>query len=207
MVHYRIKSACGMYLSCVLPHVGEVHLPPLLQTNMTDLFFPSTTPDAQEIRLILAVRYYHIPSARDDFFDVVPFGWEVQRKILPSITVPVYYQNHLRRFLWRHHLYMHLYDGAPVLQLAPNLLPLLTSYIQYMDAMAEALLTAAKRNVGDVSCRSYLFNMYLVIEFHIGRHEHDVVSRWASKHPNVVLECVNIDSIGKLCAVQIMLAY
>jgi len=165
---------------------------------MTDLFFPSEAPSATEMRLILSTRYYPIESPRDDFFDIRVYGREVGATTGENITLPKYYWDHLRRFLWRHDLYMHLYDEAFTgVRLPPNLRSLIKRYIQYMDAVAEGLLTTAGNRKGDVNYRSYLFNMYLVVDSLVGRHEYDVVSRWAMEHPDIILECTNIDDIGE----------
>ena len=123
------------------------------------------------------------------------YGLEVRKTVSESITIPTYYEGHLCRFLWHHHLFMHLYDGMA--ELAPTLRPLLMWYIQYMNSMVEGLLTTVQKRIGDVAYCLHLFNLYLIVEFHVGHHEHDIVCRWVREHPDTILECVNIDSIGK----------
>ena len=78
---------------------------------------------------------------------------------------------------------------------------LIKLYIQYMDRIAEGLLSTTGRHQWDLGYRSYLFNMYLIVEFHVEWHKYHIVSSWAVKHPDIILECVVIDTIGKCCAV------
>ena len=56
-----------------------------------------------------------------------------------------------------------------------------------MVGMVEGLLTTIQKRIGDVAYRSHLFNLYLVVEFYVGRHEHDIICRWAREHPDTTL--------------------
>lgn len=150
----------------------------------------------------MSIRYCPMESPHAEFFDVAIYGSEVDRLLGTPITVPKYYWEHLRRFLWRHHVYMQLYASTSSgVKLPASVRSVIKLYIQYMDGIAEGLLTTAGRRRGDPGYRSYLFNMYLVVDFHVGRHEHHVVSSWAAEHPDIIIECVDIDTIGKCSAV------
>lgn len=174
---------------------------------MSDRFFPNTVPTEDELRLILLVRY-HVSSAKTKkgFFSVDTWNWELDVASEPStILVPVRYLHHLRRFLWREMILMEVMRRSALQEifLSPAASPLVKRYIQYMDAIAEGLLTTAQKRQGDSSYRSVLFEMYLNVEYFVGRHEFNVAGHWRADHPETVLECQDALELGE----QILLIY
>ena len=163
---------------------------------MTDLYFPVKAPTATELLAIRCIRYLEMGKVVDGLFRVAIYGSEVNAVCDKDVQVSEFYQDHLRCFLWRHHVYMELV-GRKV-ELPPNLRPLLLRYILYMDGMVEGLLTTLRNpnHIGNRNFRSRLFNLYLIIDYHVGRHEYDVVGAWRESHPDIVLECVGMDEIG-----------
>lgn len=164
---------------------------------MSDLFFSNAVPAASELRLIMATRYLPESTCGGGFFDVRVFGAEVKCIVGTQIRVPEYYHAHLCRFVWRHHLYMELQQRGASLQLAQNLRPMLQRCVFYMDGVVEGLLTTVRRNKDKVGFRSEFFNLYLVLEFHVGRHEYNTVDAWRVLHKDLILEYQNIDDIGE----------
>lgn len=61
----------------------------------------------------------------------------------------------------------------------------------------EGLLTTVWKHKGDASYRSRLFDLYLVLEYNIGRHEFDIVDAWKMEHRKIILECQDIHDISK----------
>lgn len=166
---------------------------------MSDRFFPTKLASVDEIRLIKAIRY-EVPVAikdKENFFDVGVYAPEI-KKHLEKIKVPAHYHEHLRRFMWRHRLFLELYIRVAddTVQSRQGLKNLLNRYIIYMDGIAEGLLTTAKRRAGIQDYRSRLFDMYLVIEHYVGRHEFDVAFDWRERHPDIILECIDHVTLG-----------
>lgn len=167
---------------------------------MTDRFFPDVAPEATELRLIMAVRYVAAPTITEGFFNVKVYATEIRSVVEEPISVPGHYHDHLTRFLWRHHVFMELQTRSPDLDLPDNLRPLLQRYIQYMDAIVEGLLTTVQKNVKAPAFRSHLFDMYLAVEYHVGHHRFRECDFWRVSHPQIILECQNVQDIGRLHA-------
>lgn len=171
-------------------------------TNMTDIFMPLARCSAQELRLLMSVRYVADVQTDGNLCKVKVISWEEDSKpeIEDPIVVPASYHIHLQHFIWRQHLFMGLVDRAnsvTTFKLRKGLRPILQRYIEYMDGMVEGLLTSVKRNP-DPAFRSKLFDLYLVTDYYLeGRHEYDVGDTWRLEHPDTILECVQMDTIGK----------
>ena len=114
----------------------------------------------------------------------------------PNITVPTYYYEHLKRFLWRHRLFIGVNERAQQLPLAMGLRPLIQQYIMYMDAIVEALLTTARKaSEHQEGWRAELFDLYLVVEHMVERHEYHLGDDWRLKNPDHILEQINVNSL------------
>lgn len=166
-------------------------------SRMTDLFFPSEAPPLDEFRAISLACYYVQSTPKEGFCIVQWYSWaNSQPVILESIKVPATYYAHLRHFLWRHHIFMELISRSELIKdgvvLSTHAKQMIQKYIWYMDAMGEGLMTPvrSKANQGWCGFRSNLFDLYLLVEYYVGRHEHDVVSTWLAQHPNVHLEAI-----------------
>lgn len=160
---------------------------------MTDLLFPIEVPDQRLLSFIVARRY--IPDDRcnnDGFFNVNTCD-RTGKKVDKPLQVPRYYLDHLRHFTWRHHVYMELNDRAVALNLDHGLQQLLQKYIFYMNGILQGLLGPVRKHHNDVTFRSRLFDGYLAVEYHVGRHEFDIVGAWRDQHPDVLLECESED--------------
>lgn len=151
----------------------------------------------------MSARYVAEVHSPRDFFKVKVISWEDPSKpeVEAPITVPSTYHTHLRRFIWRHQLFMELYSRANTVnsfKLRTGLRPILLRYIEYMDGMVEGLLTTVKKNPGDATFRSNLFDLYLVTDYYLqGQHEHHLGDTWRLQHPDTILECVKMDTIGE----------
>lgn len=166
---------------------------------MTDLFFPSSPPDAHELRRIMAIRYR--PAAiTSNFFGVKAYAWpgDTKSTVGKPIRLPGQYYHHLSRFLWRHQVFMELQSRFSDLQLAPTHQPLVQRYMQYMNAMVAGLLTPEQKNTKDPSFRSRLFDLYLVVEYFVGHHEFHLVDSWRACNPDSILECQDVLDLGAL---------
>ncbi|KAF8425015.1 hypothetical protein L210DRAFT_3509387 [Boletus edulis BED1] len=163
---------------------------------MSDLFFPHNSPSHEDMFNIMAIRYLPDPTAPKALFNVAIYSASGEGIVDTPTAVPSFYHDHLRRFLWRHCVYMELVSREN-LALVKNLRPLLERYIFYMDAMVEGLLTTARNTTfaNDPTFRSSLFSQYLVVEYHVGRHEFNVVGAWRQSNPDVILECVALDAL------------
>lgn len=175
---------------------------------MSDYLWPRSLVTSRELRLLMAIRYRMDGMPTGPFFKVKVIAWELgpTYESEDHITVPSFYHNHLRHFLWRQHLFMELYKRVNTekgFRLQTGLRALLQRYIQYMDGMVEGLLTTVKRHPRDADFRSSLFNLYLVTDYYLdGIHEPDLGDQWRLQHPDIILECVGLDAIGsptRLC--------
>jgi hypothetical protein len=163
---------------------------------MTDAFFPTNAPSQHEIRLILLIRYMANPP-RGDRFTVETYNTELHEMDGEQIELPYYYYEHLRRFLWRHQALMEVYSRHKTIHITPELHTLFQRYIVYMDAMIEGLLAPAREQDDHKrTVRSSLFDLYLAVENLIGRHQYDVGDQWRLEHPDIILECVDVESLG-----------
>lgn len=176
------------------PHT-PIHKP---HTTMTDLFFPNTAPSQQELRLLMLIRYIPSTKAKGQYFEVNVRNWELQVMSDPGVvSVPIHYHEHLRRFIWRQMVFMELLTRGSDLDLAHALRPMLQRYVLYMDGIVEGLLTTAKVKKPDPGFRSRLFDLYLVVEYYVGRHEYDIVGDWRGSNLDIVLECQDVETLGK----------
>ncbi|KAF8432338.1 hypothetical protein L210DRAFT_869429 [Boletus edulis BED1] len=139
---------------------------------MSDLFFLHNSPSHEDMFNITAIHYLPDPTAPKVLFNVAIYSASGEGIVDNPTTVPSFYHDHLRCFLWRHCVYMELVSREN-LALAKNLRPLLERYTFYMDAMVEGLLTTARNMTfaNDPTFRSSLFSQYLIVEYHVGCHE------------------------------------
>ena len=170
---------------------------------MTDRYFPHTVPTASELSMIILVRYVVSDNTTEEeegaFHEVKTVNWPAQKPAEDPILIPTKYVRHLRHFLWRHHAFMEVYDRGrrQYIKVAPALSRLLQKYIVYMDGIAEGLLTTARHNQDNPTYRSRLFDLYLVVEYFVARHEYDIVGDWRYNNPKTILECQDPFSLGK----------
>lgn len=175
--------------------------------HMSDRYFPSSPPSEDELRLILLLRY--VPSSvktKEGFFTVNVRNWELGTASDPgTILVPVRYQEHLRRFLWREMIFMEVIRRCTLreIYLVATVSPLVKRYIMYMDGILEGLLTTARKRQDDVKYRSVLFEMYLNVEYFVGRHEFDIAGQWRESHPDTILECQDALQLGELIFIHV----
>ncbi|KAH0835517.1 hypothetical protein J3R83DRAFT_9202 [Lanmaoa asiatica] len=159
---------------------------------MTDRLFPNDAPQESETRSISAIRYRaKVPVDGCDFFAVEIYNVEVKTVTDDTdvILVPVHYYEHVRRFLWRHCLFMEVWRRAGSLKLANGLQTMLKRYIMYMDGITEGLLQLTDFKKGeDKDLRSVVFDLYLVTEFFVGRHEYDIGDAWRCQNADTILE-------------------
>ncbi|KAG9310698.1 hypothetical protein JVU11DRAFT_9292 [Chiua virens] len=149
---------------------------------MADLFFPPEVPTLHEINKISITRYYVKNVAEGDFCVIQVLGWaNSQPSLLGDIQLPIIYHTHLRHFLWRHHVFMELNSRTELVKdgvvLSAHIKQTIQKYIWYMDAIGGGLMASARfrTNRGRTDFRCNLFDLYLLVEYYVGRHEHDVV--------------------------------
>lgn len=169
---------------------------------MSDRYFPASTPTEEELQLILLVRYVQSAQRKKEGFVTVKVrNFELDIAAEPGIIlVPAHYREHLRRFLWRQTVFMEVVkrSSQSTVHLVAPASPLVKRYIVYMDGIVEGLLTTARKRQDDPRYRSVLFDMYLTVEFFVGRHEHHVAAQWRRTHPEVVLECQDAFELGSI---------
>ncbi|KAG6371690.1 hypothetical protein JVT61DRAFT_9031 [Boletus reticuloceps] len=163
---------------------------------MSDLFFPNNSSPQEKMQLILSMHYLPDPTPRKELFSVMVYSASGEGVVDTPAIVPAFYHDHLCRFLWRHSVYMELVSQDDI-TLMPKLRPLLERYIFYMDAVVEGLLTTARNKTftKDPTFCSILFNQYLVVEYHVGHHEFNVIGAWRQRNPDIILECMMLDDI------------
>lgn len=168
---------------------------------MADRFFPAYVPDEELLRRLCLIRYYPKKIQDSDFFHVSVMNVELKQPTHPKIIqLPNVYFEHLRRFIWRQHVFMELAARKP--KIPDQLRTMIKKYIMYMDGMIEGLLTTARQRKGELDYRSRLFNQYLIVEYFVGRHEYDVVGRWRMENADTILECQDMEALGMYISVR-----
>ena len=189
-----------MYIYITPTMSFRLHIHPSPSTHM-DRFFPLTNHDSHELQLIMLIHYVVSTSpVKPGFFVVKVKNSELNATTPPgTILVPNHYKDHLQCFLWRHQVFMevvHQYNDKE-LHLVPYLSPLFQHYIVYMDGVAEDLLTTARKMINNPSYRSLTFDLYLVVEYFIQRHESHIAAQWRGNNPDVILECQDAFQLGE----------
>ncbi|KIK72780.1 hypothetical protein PAXRUDRAFT_21590 [Paxillus rubicundulus Ve08.2h10] len=64
----------------------------------------------------------------------------------------------------------------------------------YMDGIIEGLFTSAQNQQRE-GWRSALFNLYLVVEYLVKRHEYNIGDEWRKKNPDQILEQLDVTSL------------
>ncbi|KAI6096123.1 hypothetical protein F5141DRAFT_1221063 [Pisolithus sp. B1] len=144
-------------------------------------------PSNTELNRIAVVKYKVLPPVGDKFTVQPNFPSE-------PFDVPSNYYKHVRRFLWRHHVFIGVEKRKEELSLASGLSTHAQWYIAYMDAMIEALFTKARRSGGG-EWRSNVFDLYLVVDNLVQGHEYDMASLWRMKNADVILETVDVTAL------------
>ncbi|KIK72318.1 hypothetical protein PAXRUDRAFT_22125 [Paxillus rubicundulus Ve08.2h10] len=85
-------------------------------------------------------------------------------------------------------------ENASNLVLTKGMCPLIQRYIMYMDGIIEGLFTSAQNQQRE-GWRSALFNLYLVVEYLVKRHEYNLGDEWRKKNPDQILEQLDITSL------------
>ncbi|KAI6108646.1 hypothetical protein EV401DRAFT_2076756 [Pisolithus croceorrhizus] len=153
-------------------------------------------PTRTELCLITLIRYKALPP-KGDKFTVHAINNNFNVPACDPFDVPSDYYEHVRRFLWRHQLFMEVEKRKDKLCLAVGLLPLAQRYISYMDAMIEGLFIEARRSETQGSnWWSKLFDLYLVVDRLVQGHECHKGHLWRLKNPDQVLETVDVTTLG-----------
>ncbi|KAI6111431.1 hypothetical protein F5141DRAFT_1063706 [Pisolithus sp. B1] len=160
---------------------------------MTDLFFPMHPPAHAELRLITVIRYKALRPAGGKF-TINAINTDLNIPASEPFDVPSDYYEHVRRFLWRHQVFMGVEKRKEELSLAVGLSTRAQCYIAYMDAMIEGLFTKARRSGGG-DWRSDIFDLYLVVDHLVQGHEYNVGSLWRMENPDRILETVDVNTL------------
>ncbi|KAI5981107.1 hypothetical protein EDD15DRAFT_2204517 [Pisolithus albus] len=160
---------------------------------MIDLFFPVDPPPRDELQLIDLIRYMALPPEGDKFV-VQAMNTDYNTFACDPFDVPSYYYEHVRRFIWRHRLFIGVEKQADKLSLAVGLPTRLQRYISYLDAMIEGLFVEARRSQGN-DWRSSLFDLYLSVDYFVGRHEHNRGNVWREHNPDKIMTTVDVTTL------------
>ncbi|KAI6159737.1 hypothetical protein EDD17DRAFT_1511145 [Pisolithus thermaeus] len=150
-------------------------------------------PAPAELRLITVIRYKALPPAGGKF-TVNAINTDLNVPVSDPFDVPGDYYEHVRRFLWRHQVFMGVEKRKDELSLAVGLSTRAQCYISYMDAMIESLFTKARRSGGG-DWRSNLFDLYLVVDHLVQGHEYNVGWLWRMENPDRILETVDVNTL------------
>ncbi|KAI5983661.1 hypothetical protein EDD15DRAFT_2201942 [Pisolithus albus] len=167
----------------------------LVISNMTDSFFPVYPPSRRELRLITLIRYKALPPEGDKF-TVHAINTVFNIPACDPFDVPSGYYEHVRRFLWRHHLFMEVEKRTDDLSVAVGLRSRVQRYIAYMDAMIEGLFVKARSFEGS-DWRSTLFDLYLIVDHHVQGHEYRQGHLWRLNNPDRILETVDVTTLDE----------
>lgn len=163
---------------------------------MTDLLFHDREPTLKKLNIIMQIRY-ELKETEDEHFCVVCIGNPTLNAVVEDIRIPKSYQGHLRRFLWRHALFMGIESNIHEKLDADNR-RIIKRYISYMDAILAALIQGCRGEKGvNVYYRSKTFDLYLVVEFFIGRHDYQSGDQWRRTHKMPLLETVDVMKLGE----------
>ncbi|KAI5983627.1 hypothetical protein EDD15DRAFT_2201918 [Pisolithus albus] len=165
-------------------------------SNMTDSFFPMYPPSRRELRLITLIRYKALPPEGDKF-TVHAINTVFNIPACDPFDVPSGYYEHVRRFLWRHHLFMEVEKRTDDLSVAVGLRSRVQRYIACMDAMIGGLFVKARSFEGS-DWRSTLFDLYLIVDHHVQGHEYRQGHLWRLNNPDRILETVDVTTLGTL---------
>ncbi|KAI5983625.1 hypothetical protein EDD15DRAFT_2201917 [Pisolithus albus] len=168
----------------------------LVISNMTDSFFPMYPPSRRELRLITLIRYKALPPEGDKF-TVHAINTVFNIPACDPFDVPSGYYEHVRRFLWRHHLFMEVEKRTDDLSVAVGLRSRVQRYIACMDAMIGGLFVKARSFEGS-DWRSTLFDLYLIVDHHVQGHEYRQGHLWRLNNPDRILETVDVTTLGTL---------
>ncbi|KAI6016421.1 hypothetical protein PISMIDRAFT_360051 [Pisolithus microcarpus 441] len=160
---------------------------------MTDSFFPVYPPPRHELRLITLIRYKALPPEGDKF-TVHAINTVFNIPACDPFNIPSDYYEHVRRFLWRHHLFMEVEKRKDELSMAVGLRSRAQRYIAYMDAMIEGLFVKARRFEGS-DWRSTLFDLYLIVDHLVQGHEYHQGHLWRLNNPDRILETVDVTTL------------
>lgn len=162
---------------------------------MSDRFFPCASPGQREVKLICQIQYIAGPIV-DGGFAVEGKNLKLKSMVADKAVLPSSYHEHVRRFIWRHCVFMEVWRRSEDLCLTVRLRVAIERYIMYMDGMMEGLLmTPRKKQRHDY--RSALFDLYLLTEYFMKRHEYDIGDAWRINHPDVVLEQQKVEDLGR----------
>lgn len=165
--------------------------------TMSDLLFPNTVPTSKELSLIKQVEYRPKITDSSDFFSIHVFNTKTMGATESDIRIPNWYYQHVLRFLWRHRLFLAIHGNSKI-KFDRGHRTMIRRYIAYMDAVMEGLLMGCRIAEGnDVTYRSRTFEMYLAVEFYIGRHEFDVCDTWRRANKQPILEAIDVKDLGE----------
>lgn len=190
MTEYIYRCVCSP-----LPVLHHIPSSP----KMTDRFFPSEPPSEQALHRLLRVQYELGQVYDERYLDVHVSGWDLEAGgKARTIRVPARYHGHLLRSFWRRKTFVELFTRYNALfrTLVVDPHPLLLRHIMYIDGMVQGLLTTAQKHKRMVPFRSALFDLYLVVEYFVGRHQSNQVSHWRYAHPDIILECQDVQTLG-----------
>ncbi|KIK73027.1 hypothetical protein PAXRUDRAFT_179457, partial [Paxillus rubicundulus Ve08.2h10] len=157
------------------------------------IFFPELAPRSSELQLIHLI-HYQVIALDGHAFTIQAMNTQINSMVIPPFQVPSYYLEHVKHFLWWHHLFMGINEHASHLVLAKGMCPLIQQYIMYMDGIIEGLFTSAQNQQRE-GWWSALFDLYLVVEYLVKRYEYNIGDKWRKQNPDHILECLDVTSL------------
>ncbi|KAI6121418.1 hypothetical protein F5141DRAFT_1090002 [Pisolithus sp. B1] len=161
---------------------------------MTDLFFPINPPTHHELQLIELIRYKAFPPEGGKFM-VHAINTDYNTLACVPFVVPSPYYEHIKRFLWRHQLFMGVEKRRDELALAVGLCKQTQCYIAYLDAIIEGLFIKARWSEFGLDWRSDLFDLYLVVDYFVHGHKYNQGALWRLNNPDQILEVIDVTTL------------
>lgn len=170
---------------------------------MTDCMFRDALPSSKVLYKITQIQHEIQVTNDEDYFSIHVRNQAQDGLLDDTVLIPRWYEVHLSHFLWRYHILIGIESNAPESLDVYNR-AMVKRYISYMDGILASLLNGCRRGKGcDVHYRSEIFDLYLVVELSIGRHDHASGDEWRRLNPTTILETLDVRMLSECVDVLI----